>query len=149
VGRTFATEDSSFAILPNGRWELSDFPSVFSLMALIRSLVSVPESHPFHSGARCIHIYTSTVTTRHLQSLLSSRAPKRLHRMPEELKFTRSDGDSSLWPVCEQFKDEKRWERLEHDHDHVIQYLDKLSAQLSDSFGRPGTCASPLLLHTY
>jgi hypothetical protein len=69
--------------------------------------------------------------------------------MPEELKFTRSDGDSSLWPVCEQFKDKKRWERLEHDHDHVIQYLDKLSAQLSDSFGRPGTCASPLLLHTY
>jgi len=57
--------------------------------------------------------------------------------MQEVLKFSRSDGDASCWPACEQSSDGERWERLENDNDAVMQYLDKLSVQLSDQFGRP------------
>ena len=55
----------------------------------------------------------------------------------EALEFVRSDGDSSHWPVCKHIKDGERWERLESDDDLVTQYLDKLSTQLADQFGRP------------
>ena len=55
----------------------------------------------------------------------------------EGLKFVRSDGNPSLWPRCERPKNGKRWERLENDHDHSIQFLEKLSAQLTDHSGRP------------
>jgi len=66
--------------------------------------------------------------------------------MQKELKFSRSDGDSSLWPVCGQLKGGKRWERLENSNDHFIQYLDKLSVQLTDHFGRPRNSFPSLLL---
>lgn len=56
--------------------------------------------------------------------------------MQEELKFARSDGNPSRWPVCGELEDGKRWERLESDHRHVTQYLDKLSTHLANLFGR-------------
>lgn len=65
--------------------------------------------------------------------------------MQEVLKFPRSDGDSSCWPACGHPKDGEHWERLENDNDVVTQYLDKLSTQLSDQFGRPRNLV-PLLL---
>lgn len=66
--------------------------------------------------------------------------------MQEVLGFPRSDGDPSHWPVCGKAMDGKRWQRLESDNDSVAQYLDKLSAQLSDIFDQPRNLLSSLSL---
>ena len=76
---------------------------------------------------------------------LSNSASYSLAPYMQELQFVRSDGDPTLWPHCERSKEGKRWERLQNDHDHFTQYLEKLSARLADLSGRP----CELLLHLF
>ena len=89
-----------------------------------------------YSKLACSHIYLHRY---HVPPQIPLHFPHHtsfLHRSMQELKFSRSDGDPSLWPVCNKVKDGKRWERLESGHDLVTQYLGKLSVQLTQLFGR-------------
>jgi len=69
--------------------------------------------------------------------------------MQEILEFVRSDGDSSRWPICKQLEDGERWERLENDNELVTHYLDKVSTQLADLFGRPCNLLPSLCSHPH
>lgn len=58
--------------------------------------------------------------------------------MHKRIHFSKSDGSSSNWPPCGKLPDGGSVDLLHPDDQHVVQFLEKLAAQLVEYLGYAG-----------
>ena len=63
--------------------------------------------------------------------------------MHKRVYFPTTDGSRSIWPECGRTTDGGSLDRLPPDDEHVVQFLEKLSAQLVEHLNYPGKYCQP------